>query len=139
MTLGIDMHLALLQRTGALSVALGHRPQPVNIPAEGSSAEPSPDMLPAHAAIVGSPTTTAPIMASIRRTRSNDDGMQVCEACKQCLWIENSVNLLEVHIPACLSAMDRLCGVQPSQHWPSATKGHTLLCCRLVHCAWLSM
>ncbi len=31
-----------------------------------------------HAAVVGSPTTTAPIMASIRRTRSSgDDGMQV--------------------------------------------------------------
>ena len=73
----------MLQRAGALSVALGHRPQPVNIPAEGSSAEPSPDMLPEHAAVVGSPTTTAPIMASIRRTRSNDDGMQVCTLCRR--------------------------------------------------------
>ena len=67
-----------MQRAGALSVALGRRPQPVNIPAEGSSAEPSPDMLPPHAAVIGSPTTTAPIMASIRRTRSSgEDGMQV--------------------------------------------------------------
>ena len=67
-----------MQRAGALSVALNRRPQPVNIPAEGSSAEPSPDMLPPHAAVIGSPTTTAPIMASIRRTRSSgEDGMQV--------------------------------------------------------------
>ena len=73
-------HLKLhgVQRAGALSVALGHRPQPVKIPAETSSTETSPDMLPPHAAIIGSPTTTAPVMASIRRTRSNgEDGMQV--------------------------------------------------------------
>lgn len=84
-----------MQHAGALSVALGQRPRPVNIPAEGSSSEPSPDMLPAHAAVVGSPTTTAPIMASIRRSRSNEDGMQVGVAVGRCLFFSLS------HVSGC--------------------------------------
>ncbi len=61
-------------------MALERRPQPVDIPANSSaSADPSPEALLQHAAAVGSPTTTAPIMDSIRRTRSTgEEGTQVC-------------------------------------------------------------
>ena len=61
-------------------MALERRPQPVDIPANSSaSMEPSPEALLQHAAAVGSPTTTAPIMDSIRRTRSTgEEGAQVC-------------------------------------------------------------
>ena len=87
-----------MQRGGALAAALGHRPHPVDIPAEGSSTEPSPDMLPAHAAIIGSPTTTAPIMASIRRTRSNgEDSMQVGVSFLSCLRAFVIVDLPGLH------------------------------------------
>ena len=60
-------------------MALERRPQPVDIPANSSaSADPSPEALLQHAAAVGSPTTTAPIMDSIRRTRSTgEEGAQV--------------------------------------------------------------
>ena len=74
------LHCRLVARQGGgLSVALERRPQPVDIPADSSaSAEPSPKAALQHAAAVGSPTTTAPVMDSIRRTRSTgEEGAQV--------------------------------------------------------------